>query len=184
MRISLIINEVVETLGPGKRLCIWTNGCHKRCPKCETPEFQKIMPSLDVDIVKILEEMDLSNDDGVTISGGEPFIQLNELRSLVNYLSIKFDDIIVYSGLSYETLKMIDGTDEIFSKISALIDGEYIRELDEGKKLVGSSNQNIIVFKEKYREQLLRMNDEERKMSIYKLDGHYYGVGLKERGKE
>ncbi|MCH5179727.1 MAG: radical SAM protein [Erysipelotrichales bacterium] len=183
MNIALIIAGVNEALGPGKRLCIWTSGCLKHCYNCATPELQALDKIKDIDIIEKLKSMNLTGLDGVTISGGEPFLQMKELSSLVEFLSVKFDDILIYSGMTYESLKLLDGANDIFSKISVLVDGEYIDELNQNEKLRGSTNQNILIFKEKYRLKYESYNKLPRKQEIFQIDGKIFGVGLKNKEK-
>ena len=85
MRVERIIKGV-KNLGPGNRLVIWTNGCNKRCKGCVSKTLQIIDEKTDVDILSTLNDYNFSNVDGVTISGGEPFIQIVELRKIIEYL--------------------------------------------------------------------------------------------------
>ena len=34
----------VTTLGPGKRIALWTSGCSKRCEGCANPELWEARP--------------------------------------------------------------------------------------------------------------------------------------------
>lgn len=178
-----MIPDVFNTLGPGNRLVIWTQGCNKRCKNCATPEFQALDTVPDVDIIDIIEKRKISMfTNGITISGGEPFLQKEELLKLVTYLSKKYDDILIYTGLNYDDLKKDPICQKIFNQIAVLIDGEYIDELNENEKLRGSTNQRIIVFKEKYKNLYLNLNKEERKQIIIEIaPNRYMGVGLKRK---
>lgn len=179
MQIALITPNVIETLGPGNRLCIWTIGCAKRCFKCMSEELQRFDPESDIDIIAALSTYDFSSMNGVTISGGEPFLQLDELLKLVTYLSGYFADILIYTGLQYEELKENPKAQEIFSKIAVLIDGEYIHTRNRNEKLRGSDNQQIIIFKDEYRESYLNFNKQERAVSYHQIDDKIFGIGLK-----
>ena len=50
-----------------------------------------------------------------------------------------------------EELQADDRAADFLKKIDLLIDGEYIRELDDGKSLRGSSNQRVWILTDKYR---------------------------------
>lgn len=185
MKIALMIPNVFNTLGPGNRLIIWTQGCQKRCKNCTSPELQPLDTVPDIDIIDIIEKQKRDYFiSGVTISGGEPFLQKEELLKLVTYLAKDYDDILIYTGLNYEELKDDPICAQIFEKIAVLIDGEYIDELNENEKLRGSTNQRIIVFKKKYKDRYLAMNKEERQQVIYEVAPNVYvGVGLKRKEK-
>lgn len=107
MKLSLSrIHFPVTTLGPGRRLGIWFQGCSIRCPGCISADtWTKKEPS--VEIVDFIEQIQpwLNECDGFTISGGEPFEQeeaLNELLLAIRSRSAK--SILVYSGQALEQL--------------------------------------------------------------------------------
>ena len=71
----------VRTLGYGDRVGIWTTGCLLNCTNCISPELQNINAGVELTVDYILDII-LNTDkivDGVTISGGEPFLQKQEL---------------------------------------------------------------------------------------------------------
>lgn len=94
------IHFPVTTLGPGRRLGIWFQGCSIRCEGCisgDTWRFRNgdIHPQ---DIVRSISAW-LDECDGVTISGGEPFDQATQLRSLLEEIkSRRPTNVLVYSG--------------------------------------------------------------------------------------
>ena len=185
MRIACIIPNVFEALGPGNRLIIWTQGCLKHCPGCISPEFKDINAVKDLDVIKFIEENKYKYYvSGVTISGGEPFLQKEELLELVTYLSQTYDDIMIFSGMKYEELDQDPICHQIFEKIAVLVDGEYVEDLNQNEKLRGSSNQRFIFFKEKYRERYEELNKKERDQVLFEITpDSYYGVGLKKKVK-
>lgn len=149
----------VYTLGPGKRVGIWLSGCNKRCEGCGNPELWDSGYGKDLspaEIMEIVREFASSDEvDGFTISGGEPFLQKEELALLLSMLSEISEDILVYTGYKAEEI-----TADL-SDIAVLIDGEYIHSLCDGHILKGSSNQRIHYLKEEYRksyEQYIREN--------------------------
>ena len=84
--------------------------------------------------------------DGITISGGEPFEQVEELLELVSYLRNRTDDILVFTGKKKESLEKNELSSQILAKIAVLVDGEYIEAQNEGEVLRGSNNQNIHIL--------------------------------------
>lgn len=144
----------VFSLGAGKRVAIWTVGCNRRCKGCVSQNLQGFDSGYKISVAEVVEKIKnfkkLNLDLGVTISGGEPFLQgeLSQLLKEINLLGI--EDVLVYTGYTYEELKLIfPGFESDFQRyIGVLVDGEYIEELNDNKPLRGSSNQRIIFFKE------------------------------------
>lgn len=149
----------IKSLGPGRRLVIWTVGCSKHCKGCANPELWLFDKNKEISIDRlyeiILSYINNEEIDGVTISGGDPFEQLPELLYLLKYLSQITDDIIVYTGFSFEELSKLCSEDEmkfIKQTVTLLIDGKYIEELNDNKcQLRGSTNQKLIFFNNKHR---------------------------------
>lgn len=137
----------VTVLGPGKRLGIWMSGCDKRCPGCMSEDLRERRDSdlISIDVVKELIRENASGIDGVTISGGEPFDQPEDLYELVEFLTDEVTkDILVYTGYSFEELDSSPDTRRVLSIIATLIEGEYVQSEDDGKGIRGSRNQRVI----------------------------------------
>ena len=86
--------------GPGNRFVIWTQGCRKMCKNCYNPETWSHYKNNLVDIDSLVEEIKNSSVSGVTISGGDPFEQPEELFYLlreIKQLDLS-DGVIVFSG--------------------------------------------------------------------------------------
>ncbi len=135
-----------------------------------SPELRDFSAGNEVSVDSIIASIEKITDPicGFTISGGEPFEQPKELNLLVSGLSEKYgDDIIIYTGYSLEELKRKDNEDinSIIEKISVLVDGRYVRELNDEKGLRGSSNQVIHIFKN--RKLYEYMNDCQRSLQIF-----------------
>ncbi len=141
----------VEVLGPGKRIGIWTCGCPHRCEGCANPELWEVDESRNIELPVLLDLVrriaSEKQVDGFTITGGEPFLQREELKALLSSLSAWSDDILVYTGYRKEQLQ-----DSDLEHISVLIDGPYIKGKNTGLQLRGSSNQRIHILDERYRE--------------------------------
>ena len=146
MKIARILYPI-QSLGPGNRLCIWVCGCSRRCYRCTNPELQYADPEKEVDLELLLDLItpQLREADGVTISGGEPFDQTEELARLVDAIGEYTNDILIFTGHTYQALTARDcpATDHVLGSIAVLIDGEYIDEQNNGDTLRGSSNQRI-----------------------------------------
>lgn len=154
---KLLKNTQVE--GPGKRFCIWVQGCKKHCPNCwakDTWEFG-IGTKYSVDDLfnQIKEVQDI---EGVTFLGGEPFEQADELAEL----SIKIKglglSVLCFTGYTLEELqsKNDDGVNLFLSNIDLLIDGGFEQDkFDLSRPWVGSSNQRYIFLTDFYNQEII-----------------------------
>lgn len=155
-----VYNMIPETevLGPFLRFALWLQGCDKRCKGCLSPRSQALdggekyeIP----DLTSIVLETD--NIEGLTISGGEPFLQAAGLNLFIETLKkTKNLGIIVYTGYTLEQIKQKNDANmlKLLDKIDLLIDGEYNEKLNDGKSLRGSLNQEVILLTDRYKKYL------------------------------
>ena len=115
----------ITKLGPGTRFVVWTQGCPRSCPGCMTAASQQMNGGFSADTKQLAEEILQSGRHGLTISGGEPFLQAKALADLIQ---------------------------EVRKKTDLLVDGPYIDELNDSKNLRGSSNQRAIPLTDRYAE--------------------------------
>lgn len=137
------IHFPVTTLGPGRRVGIWFQGCSIRCPGCISADTWRVVPG-EVTAQELVNSIEpwLSECDGVTISGGEPFDQLSGLESLLNELRRRFNtNVLVFSGYPYETL--IESQMAWGGLIDALVSDPYVEAAENTKALRGSDNQRL-----------------------------------------
>lgn len=146
----------VHVLGPGARAALWVSGCDKNCFNCANPELRQQKEDSNIPVKNIIALISsLPNEKkGFTITGGEPFDQAEELSELISFLNTLTDDILIYSGYTYQELLQRNDTyiNYILENIAVLIDGRYEEKLNFGNKLKGSENQKVYFFREKYRE--------------------------------
>lgn len=74
-----------QALGPFLRYAIWVQGCNKCCPGCISPDARPLDGGYAVEVEKLVHDI-LSQPDieGITISGGEPFLQQVALCELID----------------------------------------------------------------------------------------------------
>ncbi|MEN9406049.1 MAG: anaerobic ribonucleoside-triphosphate reductase activating protein [Bacillota bacterium] len=151
LRISGLTRESIVD-GPGLRYVIFTQGCPHRCPGCHNPDTQAYTAGYQISLQKLLKDiLNTPLIDGVTLSGGEPFIQAAACAKLALLIKEKLPklNIIVYSGYYYEALvalgKKNNGIKKLLALADMLIDGPY---LENKRNLLipfrGSSNQRMI----------------------------------------
>lgn len=181
--LTMVIGRIcypVTTLGFGKRIGIWTSGCKQNCSGCVSPELKDISVGKEIspDYIEKYVSNIKGTVDGITISGGEPFLQSKALAEYVErFIKMGIEDIIVYTGYTYEYLTTQDvHTQYILSNISVLIDGKYIKELDDGVGIRGSSNQRIYIFK--YNERHKNLHCCKREIQAIMCNGHITNIGI------
>ncbi len=138
--------------GPGLRFTVFVQGCNTRCKGCHNPETWdteggKVMDT--DDIFAMFADNPLL--DGITISGGEPFLQPGACSLLAEYAHKHDMNVMVYTGFLYEDLlKSTDGEIKKFlSLIDILVDGPFMEEQKSLNLLFrGSRNQRIIYLKD------------------------------------
>lgn len=145
----------VYTLGPGKRMALWTIGCRKRCRNCANPELRRFDSSKEIShyqLQRMIHSVHLEDIDGFTISGGEPLCQPDALNDCLDIMLEITDDILIFTGYDVQELHDMhdDRIDNIIQKAGVMIAGEYVDELNDNQTaLLASSNQQILCNDEK-----------------------------------
>lgn len=149
MRIAGIVDDSIVD-GPGLRLTVFTQGCIHNCPGCHNPESHDPNGGTEKSVADILEMID-DNPllDGVTLSGGDPFLQPGPCAQLARAVHERSLNIWTYSGWTYEALleraKAEPDVLALLQETDVLVDGPFIiaqRSLDV--KWRGSKNQRLI----------------------------------------
>ena len=148
MRLSGITPESLVD-GPGLRYVIFTQGCQHRCPHCHNPETWDMDAGKEYSarqLIRLIKQQPKTKQ-GVTFSGGEPFLQAAELAEAARAAHQKGWNVVTYTGFTYEELveNNDDGVKALLSATDILIDGKYIHELRSIElPFRGSSNQRMI----------------------------------------
>jgi len=171
MNIARILYPV-ETLGPGKRIGIWTCGCPRRCDGCANPDLWEFDEKRNVKIEVLLDMIrqiiEKHPVDGFTISGGEPVSQGAELEKLLSALSVWSEDILVFTGYDIKEASNLISLEHV----AVLVDGPYIKERNRGLILRGSDNQIIHILKSEFKSTYQKYLSEEHSKIQNFLDGY------------
>ena len=154
--------KISRVNGPGKRFTLWTQGCSKGCVNCFNPETWNNKNNIVLSTSEIFEMIKDFELEGVTITGGDPFEQeeeLLELLILISSLSLS-KGVIVFTGFTYDEIRENKIREKCCDYIDVLIDGRYEKENRVSDCFKGSSNQNIIYFSSKVKEEELIMDQE------------------------
>lgn len=136
--------------GEGIRAVIWTQGCIHHCPGCHNPETHDLHGGREFSLEEIYSMIDdLENQDGLTFSGGDPFMQAEACSKIAAYGRKKGYDIWCYTGYTFEELLALMEKDEsiknFLKEIDVLVDGRFIlKEKSLDVLFRGSKNQRII----------------------------------------
>jgi anaerobic ribonucleoside-triphosphate reductase activating protein len=180
------IEKNTKVLGYGNRFTIWFQGCNKRCKNCLVPDsWDREKGGFYIEVDEVISQLSKLDIDGVTISGGEPFLQNSALLELVKKIKQLKLNIVVYSGYSYDELKENSINKEIFENIDILIDGEYIEELNYDTPFVGSTNQNVIILSDEgYQLAQFMAQQQNREVEFVIKNGELFIIGVPPKNLE
>ena len=147
-----ILGTYKETVvdGEGLRYSIYFAGCTHACKGCHNkeswcPDNGTLVTEEYLD--KLINEIN-SNPllDGITLSGGDPLYNPEEMFEVIKYLKEKTQmDIWLYTGYTIEELRKDNKKMAVLEYVDTLVDGKFVQELyDPLLKFRGSSNQRII----------------------------------------
>lgn len=187
----IAINKVhfpVTTLGFGRRLGIWTQGCSIHCPGCVSRDTWDTEPSHRIALDELLVGCAgwLAQADGVTISGGEPFDQPDALRELLKQLRARCaGDLLVFSGYAQEMLAAQHA--DILALADVLISDPFVAHAGQTLALRGSDNQRVSLLtplaRERYPADLdRRMWEPQRRLDLMMEGDDVWMAGIPEPG--
>lgn len=133
--------------GKGIRTVIWFQGCSHKCLGCQNPGTHSFDGGFVCDTKDIFVQIDeLSYQNGITLSGGDPFYQADAAREIAHYAHQKGLNVWAYTGFVFEDiLKSENSMKKLLEEIDVLVDGPFIIEKKSfGCKFRGSTNQRII----------------------------------------
>lgn len=136
--------------GPGIRMAIFFQGCLHKCEGCHNPGSWPMYGGEKVDTNDLMKKM--ANDpllDGITLSGGEPFLQPQPALALARFARQKGLSVWCYTGYTFEQInEWQDNRKTLLQNIDVLVDGPF--KLEEKSLDVpwrGSRNQRLIDVK-------------------------------------
>lgn len=139
-----------EVEGPGKRFAIWTQGCSIKCPGCFNEAAQDNKSGKEMRITEILAEIKIAMKTegiiGVTIAGGEPFDQADELDTLVCCIKFFFEglNVLVYTGYDIGVILSKEKQASLLEFIDVLIYGPFMQaQSPDSRRWIGSRNQGV-----------------------------------------
>lgn len=145
----LIFDSIVD--GPGLRTVIFTQGCKRHCPGCHNPITHALDGGKLYDLEEIKSQLAAAKmQQGITLSGGEPFLQAAACCELAKFAHSLGLNVWAFSGFLHEELAA--GTPEqqaLLKQVDVLVDGPFKLELRTLDLLFkGSSNQRTLKLKD------------------------------------
>ena len=188
---QITINKLhfpVTTLGYGRRVGIWTQGCSIHCPGCVSRDTWDAEPRHRIALDELLAGCAgwLAEADGVTISGGEPFDQPDALRELLKLLRVRqAGDLLVFSGYPHERLFAEHA--DILTLADVLISEPFVAQAGQTLALRGSDNQRVFLLtplaRERYPTDLdQRAWDPQRRIDLMLEGDDIWMAGIPEPG--
>jgi len=180
VRVHRLCREGSKALGPGLRYVIWTQGCPFRCKGCLTPGGHSVDEGMPVDVDSLAEDiLSRENITGLTISGGEPFIQSQSLADVVEKIKTVRPEmtVIVFTGFLFENLTL-PAQQRLLSLTDLLIDGPYKEEENDGRGLRGSSNQRLHFLTDRLKENREELEGGKRHLEIIVSNKEIIQIGI------
>ncbi|WP_217589629.1 pyruvate formate-lyase-activating protein [Lentibacillus saliphilus] len=147
--------ETCGTLdGPGLRYIIFMQGCLLRCQFCHNPDTWKMSDGRLVELDELITDIESympfykASNGGVTVSGGEPLLQIKSLIYLFKALKKKgiHTAIDTSGGCFPSSPAFIEQLDELMTVTDlVLLDLKQIKT-DKHKNLTGMTNTHILEF--------------------------------------
>lgn len=146
IRISGITPESIVD-GEGIRYVIFTQGCPHHCVGCHNPSTHSFDAGKVVAIHDILTDIEKNSKyiDGITLSGGEPFCQIDQCSIIAEWARELGLSVWCYTGYIFEDLYGRYDALELLRNIDVLVDGPFVlaeRSLELDFR--GSKNQRVI----------------------------------------
>lgn len=145
--------------GPHQRAALWVSGCSIRCPGCCNPELfsreagrERSLAQLKTDTRMAQREAGI---EGVSVLGGEPLEQWMALVPWLAWLRTQGFGVIVFTGFRWPWIAKQPIYTELPELVDTLVDGPFVKTLPEeegGRAVVGSSNQQLRHFSDRYQD--------------------------------
>ena len=149
LRLSGVIRESIVD-GPGIRLVVFAQGCPHKCKGCHNQGTLDPSGGYDTTVDNIIAAVKQNPLlQGVTLSGGDPFMQAEAFAVLAQEVHKLGLDVVTYTGYTVEQIlsgmEACRGWKELLKNTDTLVDGPFILEQRNLMlKFRGSNNQRII----------------------------------------
>ena len=139
--------------GPGIRFVFFFQGCKLRCKYCHNPDTWAInvgqKMSVDDAVKEVLKYKNYISSGGVTLSGGEPLLQLEFVTELCRKLKENNIHVAIDTAgatFDYKDASLVEKYRELLRYVDLfLLDVKHI-DSDKHKQITGVGNENTLAF--------------------------------------
>jgi anaerobic ribonucleoside-triphosphate reductase activating protein len=180
------IKYPVYNLGTGKRIGLWVQGCTLACKGCIN---KTLWSSSGGKALNVLDTYNLIIDlsdgyDGITISGGEPFEQYDQMITFLHMIKTNTAlDIFCFTGYDLSELDTLYPDKLFYKYIDTLMTGRYEVDNHSDDNKRGSSNQKLFRFTDGNPEEISVENDIKTWGLHVGLDGQIQMTGIPKKGE-
>lgn len=150
MRIASTISDSIVD-GPGLRFTVFTQGCPHGCPGCHNPETHDSAGGYETSVEALAEALAANPlTGGLTLSGGDPFLQAGECAALARAAHAQGKDVWTYTGYTWEAIRAAGRDDwaALLAETDVLVDGPFLQDKKSyAARFRGSVNQRLIDVK-------------------------------------
>ncbi len=130
--------------GPGERFVIWVQGCPLACPGCWNPDTwafeRRQLWTVDDLVARILATDGI---EGVTLTGGEPFVQARALACVAERCRASGLSVFVFTGFDVDELTRPEHL-ALLAVSDVVVTGRYVESARaSGLAWRGSANQRV-----------------------------------------
>ncbi len=135
--------------GPGIRTVVFMQGCIHNCPGCHNPQTHDINAGEEItprELAKMVLKDISANHAGLTLSGGDPFLQDVELCEMLEFVKKRMPELNIwaYTGYLFEQIK----DSPMLKYLDVVVDGPFVMAKKSLKLIYcGSGNQRLIDVK-------------------------------------
>lgn len=176
----------VTSLGPGRRLGVWVQGCTIGCTGCASTDTWDVgggvgrpVERLVLELAARLDEHELS---GLTISGGEPLQQANSLVALLTELrragALDGRDVLMFTGYAWARAQRI--APRVLELVDAVVSGPYVVSRPGDGGLLASGNQKLALLTDLARARFAQPDT--RRIQVGESGGDLVMAGLPDAG--
>ena len=167
IRVNLIYHPLY-VLGKGERVGLWVQGCSLGCKGCISQHTWDKEGGKVYKVESLVMKLLSYGTTKVTITGGEPFEQSQQLKQLlISLRESGVDDVLLYSGFKYNYLK--NHFLDILKLIDVLVVGRF--EIDKPTQFIykGSENQEMIILNHRLEDEYIQYRqDTQRRLQLTK----------------
>ena len=165
---NILKNTKVE--GPGRRYCIWVQGCSRHCKGCQAVHTWSHRGGKLLEVSDVISDILVQkNIEGVTFLGGEPFEQAEALGEIAEVVKKAGLSVLCFTGGLIEDLRLKPLNKKLLDNIDLLIDGEFMLDkVDYSRPWCGSSNQRYHFLTDRYNEGIFEKYKNKVELNISK----------------